>query len=585
MTNVSVTLVVLTMAMVTITGTSPVQAHVVDEIRSGASGLSAKNAAIESGAHLPTAPFVDPALLQDGSDSAFTSSGGQRKANQASLTRAQVVSLYNTLYVPGNGAPIDWTGSGSPTCNPGTTSATYQQHTLNRLNFFRQLAGLPSVSFFAPTDFPGQATQASSLMQGANNSLSHSPPTSWLCYSSTGATGAGRSNLGLGYSGTSVIDGYMDDNGSGNESVGHRRWILYPRLAKTFSGDASGTGVRSANTMWVIQNASGDGTWGSRASMPNGVAWPPGGFVPFQALPDVSNRWSFHWPGATFSSATVTITKNGQPVPILGYDARDGDGFGDAAIVFRPNNVAANGAFVSYASPGAVDQDYVVTVSGISGGGAPSSVTYTVTVIDPAVVANTTITGTATLSTSGNVAAGTPLCAIPAANVTCNSVSSSGQYSCSVPAGWTGTLHLQAGNTNRVAAVRYVGGVVTQNTPNFVVYPNSAFTCNLDADNNGIYDPASDGVMMLRKLFGVTGLAQTTATPGPCAQRTNASDMVTHLAAQSYDFDGGGASAHREGLVLQRLMRGLSGTNAVVGTGLSWPTVQSQINNACGTNF
>jgi uncharacterized protein YkwD len=548
---------------------------------------SEKHRSYARGAYLPPAPRADSSAL----DGAYIDSDpvrSDRKANQSSLTRAQVVDLYNTLYVPGNGAAVGWTGSGWPSCAPGTTSTAYRQHMLNRINFFRRIAGLPPIAFFAASDFAGQAAQASALMQGVNNDLDHSPPSGWLCYSATGATGAGKSNLGLGYSGTSVVDGYMDDNGVGNEPVGHRRWLLYPPFAKGFSGDVTGGGVASANSLWVIPNGS-DGTWGSRPAMPNGVAWPPGGFIPYQALPDISNRWSFSWPGANMSAATVSITKNGQPVAIIAYDSRDDFGYGDASVVFRPNRNSASGPFISYSSPGAADQPYVVTVSGMTGGGVPSSVTYTVTVIDPAVSPSIAISGNATQSPSGNVD-GATICASPSAGVSCGSVNA-GAYSCTVPNGWTGTLHLQAGNAKRAAARRFTTAVTSaQVNQHFVATDanNATLTCNLDIDNNGLYEAQFDGAMILRKLFGFAGNEQAVAGSGVCAQRTSVSDKATFLGAQNFDVnDNGalGATASLDGLVLVRLMLGVPGATAVAGTGLTWANVQSELNAKCGTNF
>jgi hypothetical protein len=532
---------------------------------------------------LEAAPQVDLSVLERFLQVSPTRAS-ERKANQSSLTRAQVVNLYNTLYLSASGVAMGWTGVAAPTCAPGSVNASYRQATLDRFNFFRQVAGLPSISFFAETDLPGAGAQASALIQGSNPGLSHTPTTTAVCYSANGATAAGKSNLAKGAAGAGAITLYVDDPGSSNTFVGHRRWILYPPLAKSFSGDVGGTGVSTASDLWVIQNGN-DGTWGPRAAMPNGVAWPPGGFVPYQALPAQSNRWSFSWPGANMTNAVASVTKNGEAIAVLGYDTRDNAGYGDASIVFRPNNVAASGPFVSYASPGTTDQSYQVTISGMTGTNVPTSVSYTVTVIDPAQSPNASISGAAQLAAGGSVVDGTTLCANPPTGVSCSAVSG-GAFSCAVPSGWSGTLHLQAGNTKRVAAKRFAVGVTgAQTNQNFVVLDANALACNLDIDNNGLNEAAIDGVMMLRKLFGIVGIEQVTTASSVCAQRTSANDALAYLAAQNYDFDGGGVAAHREGLVLLRLMLGVSGNDAVAGTSLSWPTIQTKINTACGTSF
>ncbi len=198
------------------------------------------------------------------------------------------------------------------------------------------------------------------------------------------------------------------------------------------------------------------------------------------------------------------------------------------------------------------------------------------------------ISGTATLSSGGNALEGTQICANPSAGVSCTSTSS-GNYSCTVPSGWTGTLHLQAGNNSRVAAKRFAAGVTnTQSGQNFVVSPSTAFACNLDIDNNGLNEAAIDGVMILRKLFGVTGNDQAISNSGACAQRTSVADKATYLNGRNFDINGSAdtvARPHRDGIVLLRLMLGIPGTAAVAGTGLTWSTLQGQINSACGTGF
>jgi Metallo-peptidase family M12B Reprolysin-like len=199
----------------------------------------------------------------------------------------------------------------------------------------------------------------------------------------------------------------------------------------------------------------------------------------------------------------------------------------------------------------------------------------------PTVAVSLTISGTA------SVVDGTALCVSSQSGGTANcGAVSAGAYSCAVPSGWTGTLHLQAGNANRVAARRYAAAVTTsQSAQNFNVFGANTYGCNLDVDNNGLNEAAIDGVMMLRRILGINGTAQTVPASSVCAQRTSATDMAAYLSAQNYNFDGGTLSAQREGLVMLRLMLGVAGTDAVAGTSLSWPTVRTQINTACGTSF
>jgi uncharacterized protein YkwD len=280
------------------------------------------------------------------------------------LDRAQVVHLYHTMYLASSYATTGWTGSVSG-CNAGSTSASYRQAVVDSLNYYRRLSGLPgNVGLF--TDAKATDAQNAALMFSANNALSHAPPTSWLCYTASGATGAGNSNIALGYNGgVDAMDGYMDDNGSGNGAVGHRRWILYPPLANVATGDIPSSGQRGANALWVL------GPLGTRAPTPNGVAWPPQGYVPWDLMPGVSNRWSFSYPSANFSAAIATVTGPTGNAYAIGYESI-ATGYGDNARVFLPTGF-------NYARP-ATDVTYAVGVSGVTSG--PAAFSYKVTVID-----------------------------------------------------------------------------------------------------------------------------------------------------------------------------------------------------------
>jgi len=285
---------------------------------------------------------------------------------KSARTRAEVAALYQSVYLPGNAVALTWTGS-VPSCIPGTTNIEHQQAVIARVNYYRALVDLPAVALSNGAEV-GQE-QAAALMLSANNALSHSPPASWLCYTASGATGAGSSNIALGARGLAAIDLYMDDGGAGNEPVGHRRWVLFPPRTAMATGDVSGgnTPPRPANALYVF------GPSGARPATPNGIAWPPAGYVPYQNLPSHSNRWSISYPGADFSNAKVTITGPAGPLAVT-YEAV-ANGFGDNTLVFLPAGIA-------YGKP-ATDTTYNITVTGISGSGVPSTLQYSTTVIDP----------------------------------------------------------------------------------------------------------------------------------------------------------------------------------------------------------
>ena len=68
------------------------------------------------------------------------------------------------------------------------------------------------------------------------------------------------------------------------------------------------------------------------------------------------------------------MTRNGVPRGAPSYEAIV-NGYGDNTLVWIPQGVTYTQA--------AADVTYHVTISGISGGGAPSSIAYDVIVIDP----------------------------------------------------------------------------------------------------------------------------------------------------------------------------------------------------------
>ncbi len=277
--------------------------------------------------------------------------------------RRDVLAFYQCMYQASENyaASIGWTGSVSGG-SAGTTTATFKDDVRRRINFFRALCGQPGDIVFDATK--SAKNQKAALMMSANSNLNHYPPTNWTSYSADGYEAAGASNLALGSYGPPAVDGYMRDDDTGNHLVGHRRWLLYSQAREMGTGDIPANGSYFAsNTLWVIGNF-------KTAPPSRFVAWPNEGFVPDSLVP---SRWSLSYPGANFGSATVTMTQNGTTVP-LSIVSRTDNGYADNTIVWEPSGL-----------PDSVTSDlpYVVTVSGISGSGIPSSKTYTTTLFDP----------------------------------------------------------------------------------------------------------------------------------------------------------------------------------------------------------
>ena len=298
------------------------------------------------------------------------------------MNRTDVLSFYNCIYPASqnDAAKLAWTGSVAA-CIAGTTIEAFKDDVRRRINFYRALAALPADIVFDPVK-SGKAQQAA-LMMSRNNNLSHTPPASWECYTADGAAAAGASNLAHGTYGSRAVDEYMADSGGGNQMAGHRRWLMYSRAPMMGTGDIPGEqGYAPTNVIWVIGDA-------RAAPVPQFVAWPSRGFVPF---PLMHARWSLSYPQANFGAATVTMTQGGKAVATTVVSRTD-HGFGDNTIVWEPSGLPASIA---------ADTACSITVSGISGAGIPASFSYTVTLFDPEVLGSVvTIAGSSTPAVTG----------------------------------------------------------------------------------------------------------------------------------------------------------------------------------------
>jgi len=239
--------------------------------------------------------------------------------------RENSLNYYNSNYLISSPPPINWTGSHG-SCDPGTTSPEFQQAVLERINYFRAMAGVPDDVVFSEES--NLKAQAAALLMSVNRSLSHDPPETWTCYCTLADEGAGSSNLYLGINGWEAITGYMRDPGTYNDAVGHRRWILYPQTRFMGTGDIPATESYPASNALLVFD---DYMWTPRPDTRDGfVAWPPPGYVPY---PVVFTRWSFSYPGADFSGATVRMYREGTDLTITQAPIKDG--YGENTIVWQ----------------------------------------------------------------------------------------------------------------------------------------------------------------------------------------------------------------------------------------------------------
>ncbi len=286
--------------------------------------------------------------------------------------REAVRLFYKSVYASSDGVASQWTGN-IATCDAGDTSSDYRAATLRRINWFRAMAGVPASIQFDAT-FNAKAQQAA-MLNSANNQLNHFPPSTWRCYNAVAAEAAGKSNLAVGHSGAdAVASGYMGEPGASNAPVGHRRWVLYPQTRVMGTGDIRDTMAAQTpqtNALWV-QDAN---IFSPRPAVRDDfVAWPPKGYAPYTT---VFPRWSFSYPKADFSAATVTMTENGSPIATRKESVANG--FGENTLVWLPGSYADG---MTWAKP-ASDMVYEVQVSNVVIDGKARNFTYRTTVFDP----------------------------------------------------------------------------------------------------------------------------------------------------------------------------------------------------------
>ena len=324
----------------------------------------------------PPPPDWTDSLNSGNSSPRLLSTTGGFSVDTAS--REAVRNFYRGVFGTSDGVPMNSTAEVA-NCVAGTTSRSYQEAILRRINWYRAMAGVPANVTLDVVNY--WKCQETALMMSAEDDLDHFPPMEWACYTDDGALGARNSNIAIGNAGPDAITAYMMDHGGNNTGVGHRRWILYPQTQIMATGDVPAQGnYAPANAVWVFDDHFGGPRPLVRDSF---VAWPPQGFVPYSS---VFPRWSFALPDADFSGAKVTMRSNGVVVPVSLelYEP----GAGENTLVWYPvgfdNSV-----------PGVWPKPLQATVFQISIDGvlsaSASSFSYLVTVFDPAVPVSDTV--------------------------------------------------------------------------------------------------------------------------------------------------------------------------------------------------
>lgn len=264
-------------------------------------------------------------------------------------------------------------------CQAGQLTTATTSAMLANLNAIRALHRLPPVTYSAVDE---AGAQQSALLQSANDSLSHTPPTTWKCYNQTGATVSGQSNLyggfggGLGFnSDDAILAGWLTEtNNVVVDSVGHRRWLLYPFLGSVAYGrvvGASPTSTRADGAALKVFGSVGAGV--ANGTLPPYVAYPyedyparyfdTGSLMSFTVIAS-SNVNSSANRTVNFAGATVSVRQRNGGAMTVSKVSYDNVGYGLA------NNL-------QWAVAGLQANTYYdVTITGVVVNGATQNYSY-----------------------------------------------------------------------------------------------------------------------------------------------------------------------------------------------------------------
>lgn len=300
-------------------------------------------------------------------------------AAQAFETRDELREAYQSI------AQVEEVFATEPSINPpyvaGTLSDSAKQNALDTVNFLRGVAHLNPVNENALYDLRcGNAA----VLLAKNDYVDHDPPQPADMpdeFYASAHEGASQGNLaGMNWMRNTVLaEGiryFVRDDGATNLSLlGHRRWILNPRMGETGFGLANSASGRSYVVMYALDE-SADCEWSE-------VCWPSAGAFPAELM-HADLAWSITL------NAEIYDIENANPVITLAeerlgltftFDCRNetGDGYcrismenfgSGACLIFCPDFTETD--FTDYSQ----NQRWTVHVAGLCG--KKSEIAYTV---------------------------------------------------------------------------------------------------------------------------------------------------------------------------------------------------------------
>lgn len=186
---------------------------------------------------------------------------------------------------------------------------------------------------------------------------------------------------------------------------------------------------------------------------------------------------------------------------------------------------------------------------------------------------------------------GTSVCSTTP-GVTCSTVSApANEWRCVGPAGMSGQVFFVPQNGNNfvfsdspVSFSNVTGATLLNESLNWS-YESSS--CKLDADGDGARLAGTDGLIILRRMMQVTGIALVAGATHSCVPLTPAG-IATRVNVAAYDIDGNGATdPSTDGLMLMRILLGFRGDAVVTGataanaTRTTWIQVRDFMQSSC----
>ncbi|MDR0596318.1 MAG: CAP domain-containing protein, partial [Clostridiales Family XIII bacterium] len=225
-----------------------------------------------------------------------------------------------------------------PGYNKGSLTQASLDSALKMLNQIRYIAGIDADVKLDPSQT--ELAQGASFINAVNGQLSHYPtqPADMsqslfdLCNS-----GAQSTNIAWNYGtlGSAILDGWMEDGDSSNiDRVGHRRWMLNPKMGKT------GFGKTGAYTAMYSFDA-------SRTSSYTGVAWPAQN-MPVEYF-GAYYPWTFSVGSSVDGSSVKVVLKRDSDGKSWTFSSANSDGYFNVnnqgygqigCIIFRPSDTS-----------------------------------------------------------------------------------------------------------------------------------------------------------------------------------------------------------------------------------------------------